>query len=315
MSRVYWQAEDGVAELHGSERAWLRQLVAGWATIAWGLRDPYDDLARADAILALIPVDERGYLQEYRDRVSADPDNPQQVQTFVRALDTALKVGGLRLDVNGERLHVDDVAANTALATRSAPIQLATKIHGWCEVHCWTEGPDRQWMASVIEEGLDERLYRWGMFYHSHPLGKKKWAEQGWKEVLELLRAGDRGPVVLSYSVTDSFPNREIAAWSPPATSAVWRPDYYSEAEWTALSVRERQDHLAEHLDELFGELPAAQRWEYAVDGLRQKRPWARLGPDTLGSTHFGAPVTIDDLFASDRDERVARALTVPMAT
>lgn len=315
MSRAYWHTKDGEAELHGSERAHLHFVAEAAATCAWGLQEPYDDLARADAILSLIPQAERGYLQDIRDNVAADAGNPRRVQMFVRALATALKVGDLRVVVDGVALDTRDLALNTALATGSAPVQLAAKIHGWCEVHCWVEGPDRAWLASVIDEGLTQGCYRWAMSYSPYPGGKQKRVEQGWGDVLALLRSSDSGPVVLSYSVTDFFPNHNIAAWSPPTMPEDWRPAFFEKAEWEALSGQLRQEYRDEHLDELFWELPAAQRWETAMAGLREQRPWARLGPDTLASTYFGAPVTIDDLFAPDRDERIARAAHVPMAS
>lgn len=44
------------------------------------------------------------------------------------------------------------------------------------------------------------------------------------------------------------------------------------------------------------------------MGALRERRPWARLAPDTLTEVTFGPPVTIYDLFAPDRDERVRTA-------
>lgn len=49
-----------------------------------------------------------------------------------------------------------------------------------------------------------------------------------------------------------------------------------------------------------------------ALAGLRRKQPWARIAPDTLATSSFGPMVTVYDLFAPDRDERVRRAAGLP---
>ncbi|MFI6922510.1 hypothetical protein ACIBIZ_21395 [Nonomuraea spiralis] len=69
--------------------------------------------------------------------------------------------------------------------------------------------------------------------------------------------------------------------------------------------LRERDD---EPVWDGWYELPAAEKWTRAMAGLRERRAWARLGPDTLAEVTFHLPVTVYDLLADDREERIRRA-------
>jgi hypothetical protein len=304
VSRVYFHSPSGDAELRGSERAWLRHLAEGPALAAWDL-DNSGGYDRAVEILAMAPeVPDRGYgenylhnyLREAQEQEAAnratyklrEPGQPYPGPTsfepqrrLVQALRTSLQVMGLDLDVAGRRLRSVNVDLNTALVAGSDPVRLAAKIHGWCESHCWVEGPDREWMAVIIDEGLRTGLYRRGLWYADQPEGPKdRWSDQGWEDVLTLLRSRDDEPVVLSYSVTDRFPNQEVAGWTAPDGED---PDAWYE-------------------------VAAEEQWRLGMAGLRERRAWARLAPDTLTEVTFGEPVTVYDLFAPDRDDRVRAA-------
>lgn len=222
-------------------------------------------------------------------------------------------VQGLPLEVAGAELHSNNVELNTALAVGNEPLALAAKIHGWCESHCWVDGPDRNWLADIIDAGLEAGLYRRGIWYEPAPGAERKWSSQGWESVTELLRSRDDGPVVLSYSVCDQFPNSHIAGWKPPFDEA-WKPDWAEGgglAEWEAMSAEEKGEHQRDSRHDEWYDLSGEQQWAMAMDGLRRERPWAQLGPDTLRDITFHLPVTIFDLFAPDRDERVRRAAEV----
>jgi hypothetical protein len=179
----------------------------------------------------------------------------------------------LRLD--GNRFHASDVALNTALAVGSDPIKLAAKIHGYCEIHGFVEGEHREWFAGVIDEGLAVGVYRRGLNYESSD-GTTKWTSQGWEDVLALLRSRDE-PVVMSYSVTDTFPNSYVAEWERPSDD----PD-----------------------GESWYDLPESKQWSLALAGIR-KKPWLSISPETLGGYFFGLPITAYDLLAHDRDDRI----------
>lgn len=315
MSGIYFHTPSKQAELRGSERAWLRQVARGPADAAWDLNGS-SGFDRAKAILDLVPevpdgLDGANYLHTMLRAAVQNKDNPEPRWALVRALKTTMRVDGLRMLIAGVELNTDNISLNTALVAGSDPVRLAAKINGWCESHAWVDGPDRAWMADIINEGLRAGIYRRELWYADTSDGPHdKRADQGWGQVVDLLRARDDEPVVMSYSVTDGFPNPWIAGWDPPIDPG-WLPDWADgdgHNEWIAMSGAERAGWRREHADEQWYDLPADQQWELAMAGLRRERPWARIGPDTLAEVTFHYPVTVYDLFAPDRDERVRAA-------
>lgn len=319
MSRVYFHSPSGDAELLGAEFYWLRHLAVEPGRGAWDLNrsDAFD---RAGEIIAMAPErPDDGYgsnylhdcwrtalEQERRNKeiyASLKPGTPlgysganhEPARQVVELLKTRLNVDSLELDVCGVRLHTRNLELNTALIAGSDPIALAAKIDGWCEKHTWVEGPDRAWLADVIEQGLTAGLYRQGMGWDA----RASEYDQG-PGVVPLLRARDDEPVVLSHSVSESFPNSSVGDWMPPWPEGV-------ERDWNALS--EEQQAVRSQRDEEWYELPAERQWEISMAGLRTERPWARLSAETLRTRTFHLPVTVYDLFASDRDERLRAVL------
>ncbi|MEU0078444.1 hypothetical protein ABZY58_11155 [Micromonospora tulbaghiae] len=318
MSRVYFHSPSGDAELRGSERAWLNHVARGPAVAAWDLDrdDVVDRIARVLDMVPEVPEGEFGanylhrYLREAQQQEQANravyakwrPGQPLAFATshepqrqLVRALLTRLNVDGVELHVAGVKLHSTNVELNTALVAGSDPIRLAAKIHGWCESHAWLEGADRAWLAGIIDQGLKAGIYRRGIRRADEPDGRLD--SQGWEQVQELLRARDDEPVVLSYSVGDQFPNPTTDLASPHRQVERWED--YTEAEQQAVS--DWQERWDEDED-------CAAKWDKGMAWLRERRPWARLAPDTLAEVAFHLPVTVYDLFAPDRDERVRAA-------
>jgi len=84
-----------------------------------------------------------------------------------------------------------DLQLNTAISMGSDPIKLAAYIHGTCEVFGYFEQKDFGWVIATINQGLTSGIYRYN---------------QGWEDVISLLESNP-SEVVMSYSVTDSFPN------------------------------------------------------------------------------------------------------------
>ncbi len=109
---------------------------------------------------------------------------------------------------------------------------LAARIAGQAEVHGFCEGIDRAWLAGLIDEGLKSGEFRKNTGYPHR--------EESWEHVTAFLRARDDEPVVMSYSVTDSFPNRRAAGWEPPPGTDL-RPDWATEApdEWAACDYKD----------------------------------------------------------------------------
>lgn len=329
MSRVYFHSEHGQAELMGSERAWLSWVAHGPARAYWDL-DQGSAYERATEIMSLVKRGERGgdlfetlAKAEAEDaenkRLWADanergiqwPNTSYEAQRqLTRSLDLYLKVQGLPMEVAGVELHSNNIELNTALAIGGEPMALAAKIHGWCESHCWVEGPDRKWLADIIDAGLTAGLYRRGIWYEPERAAEKQWHSQGWESVAELLRSRDDGPVVLSYSVCDQFPNSHTAGWEPPFEQG-WKPDWAEGdglAEWDEKTTDEKDEYQRESRSDEWYDLSAEEQWNSAMDGLRRDKPWAQIGPATLTEVTFHLPLTIFDLFAPDRDERVRAA-------
>lgn len=333
MSRVYFHSEHATAELRGSERAWLGHIAHSIGDTAWGLDPDHPSLERAEKILALIPEVPEGeyganYLHRYLRQAQAQreanhaalegwrPGQPPRGRTdyepernLMRALRTALNGvgGGPDMLVAGVSLGPSSVSLNTALALGSDPVRLAAKIHGWCEVHAWIDGPDRAWAADIIQQGLDVGVYRRGFWFvdgindtgrpaDEHP--SRKWSSQGWEEVQALLRERDDEPVVMSYSVCDQFPSERWHPEWPGREVEKWGD--YTEAEQEAVTA------FGERWYETLEADPGGV-WDACVGRLRE-RSWGRISPETLGRETFGPGVTIYDLFAADRDERVRAA-------
>lgn len=289
MSRVHFHSPgvDEPADLNGSEREWLHHIARGPAEGYWGLRG-VDGFERAVQLVGMLDPDCTGYgdLRGTLEAIRQLEDSPLEAararDVLTRSVHSALRVfDGLPLRVAGIRLRTSNVELNTALVCGSPIVALAAKLDGWCESHCWVEGPDRMWLADLIEEGLRAGVYRHGMWVGQGDGQPKRWRNQGWEDVDALLRARDDTPVVLSDSSNSWFPHHHVAGYADTA-------DGGTPAQWLALSENEQ--------------------WDQAMAGLRDQRRWARLAPDTLQTVFFHIPVTVLDLFAHDRGARVRRA-------
>jgi hypothetical protein len=315
VSRVYFHTPSVTVELSGAERAWLAHLASGPAESAWDLRGN-GGFERAQEILTMVPEVPDGryganYLHTYlREAQEQDARNKavyssgersrcgrtdhEPMERLVSSLKTSMSVRGLTLNVAGVELSTINVDLNTALIAGSEPIALAAKIHGWCESHCWVEGVDRGWLADIIDQGLNTRLYRrdlgWeGPSQYDNGVG-----------VVPMLRSRDDEPVVLSYSVCDQFPNADVGDWMPPWPEGV-------ERRFGALP--EAEQIRREARSDAWYDLTAEEQWEISLAGLRSTRPWAQLTPNSLRSSTFHLPVNVYDLIRPDRDEHVRSLL------
>lgn len=321
MSRVYFHTRNGKdGELLGSERAHLDFVTRGPALNAWDLdRVGRTDLTQATRIMDMIPEvpdDEYGanYLHtNFRAALKEDEDirayyayhyssdnnvrnvgpvprmgKQQVIDQFIGSL--KMRLVGVMADtkfrVGGHDIEAWQLGMNTAMAMGSDVVKLAAKIHAKCEVHGYIEGEDRSDIAEIMEEGLRIGIYR---------------SDAGWEQVIELLRSNDTEPVVMSYSVCDQFPNQHITDWMPPADQ---RPENVTEERWAEADEDTRRDWQYDCWYEM---LDDGARWDIATEALRRKRPYNRLTYENLGDLFYPG-LTIYDLLAPDRDERVAAA-------
>lgn len=238
MSRIYFHSEHGEAEVHGSERAYMGSMCGHMFTYAMGLDYSGDDTPQHPSPLRRI-LNPKHY--------AADPR--YEGARFIDALSTVLRVGYQNdvLIVDGQ--HVDTFAAslNTAYVMGSDAVKLAARLHGQCELHAYVEGPNRAWLAGIMERGRETHVLRPG---------------QGWEETAALLRSRDDGPVVTSFSVCEQFPNRGVAGWKPPVED--------DGEDWDA-----------------WYELPEVERWQMALDGLRAQGNGLELKPDNWQTFYF----------------------------
>jgi len=237
MSRIYFHSEDGEAEVRGAERAMMGNLCNDW--LVDGLRvNQFASEEWLAALAALLP----GAQPMYQRDVWAD------------TLRIRYHLAHEDITLDGQQVGLFAIALNTALVLGSDPVKLCARLHGQCEMHCYVEGPNRAWLADIIEQGQAIRLLR---------------DDMGWEGVITLLRSRDDGPVVCSYSVTEGFPNAGIvidAGLWPWTVGAGTTPDYDA---WYTLD--------------------GAEQWRLGVAALRQQNEHApqELTPDTWGDFHF----------------------------
>lgn len=169
------------ARVRGVERHLAGRFVSDSLLTATGWNNDYGPSEHCRWILEILPQD--CYVRDHFDR-----------HDFFRILRCWLAVGSGEpwLKVGDQRPTVFQLQLNTLLAIGSDPMRLMARLHGQCEIHAFVEGPNRAWLAGIIQEGRQTGVMR---------------EQCGWEAVMELLRQADDQPVVTSYSVTDSFPN------------------------------------------------------------------------------------------------------------
>ena len=302
MSSVSFTSPTTKVTIRGAERAWLGHLAKGIADQAWDLHGGFDGYGRG-CILMDLAINPPDYLVDLHTKAVAEHEHNQKVYAawkpgtllggehdhqprFLQALRTFLAVDGLNLAVAGTKLHTFDLGLNTALAMGSDPVRLAAKMHGWCEIHAWVDGPDRVWLAGVIREGLNSRIYR---------------ADMGWEELIEELCDNPDEPMVTSYSVTESWMEAGVVGYLGAWPEGV-------EKRWDSLTPEQQQ--ARETRQDEWHELPADRQWEIGMQYLATK-PWLQLTPESLGGQWFSKPLTVFDVLADNREERIALVLDV----
>lgn len=262
MSRIILATRDDEVRVLGSERAYLGMLVD---RVALGLLDLSSDRVR-ERVEQLIPATHWAR---------------QQSGNHLRYLsDLALAwrdIGGFGIaGWKGKPVSTWRLNLNTALVVGGDALKLAAKIHGQCEIHCWTEGDNAAFVADIIDNAVETGMYRPGA---------------GWGAASELLRKAD-GPVVFSYTVSDTFPNAGIADWSCD------HPEFDADG-----SEHEGGD--------CWYELTENERWDLGVAGLRASTGGSEITRDDWDTFRFGEGLSLFDLFAEDYADRFDRAFGI----
>jgi hypothetical protein len=284
VSRIYFHSPSGEAELHGSERAHLGALCSDIAIGVLGL----DNSFRAGQLSGVLASDVA--------RVPSGLD----YQRWRRDLETRLVVGSMfdraPFQWRGRPIQSFALILNTALAVGNDAVRLAARLHGQCELHAWVDGPNRAWLADMMQAGLDRSVFRRGFWFEDGPGAPRRWSDQGWESVMSLLRSRDDEPVVTSYSVTESFPHYSIGDWMPPWPEGV-------PLDWDELSEDDKQTRSDRQ--EQWDELDAAEQWRISMVGLRDDPGGLEIKPQNWDAFQFRHGLSVLDLFAADRNERL----------
>lgn len=256
MSRIYFTTPTDEAEVRGWERAWMGLVTAkAGATL---IREAISVETLRDRFI--------NPNHSLMNRRSPNQLDAEWARWFDLSLATHYDLETLMVGVDGEPLNAWEVSLNTLMAAGSDVMRLMARIDAQCESHGYIEGPARAWFAGLIEDGRRSNMLR---------------ADSGWESVVELARADDRTPMVMSYSVTDGFPN--------PRTSTFELPEGDEDCE-------------------SWGALPLERRWELGMEWLRAHPGKLELSPVGWGSYRFGHGVSAFDLAATVWEERRVQA-------
>lgn len=268
MSTVYFHFGEGeTLGLRGMERAAMdfhvRNIAIGVTRLTTVMSESWDD---------------RDAQQHFGRYLGIESEDDPRVKGLAQSI--ALNLGGVLdrplFSWKGKEISTWSLGLNTALAVGSDPIRLCAKIHATCEIHGFFEGKDRDWFAGLIEEGLEERVFRKG-FENSQ--GERM--SMGWTELTEQLRKSDEHPVVMSFSVTDGFPD-------PPED---WRPEFTGDERWGQ-----------------WAELDSHERFYLALAEIRKDEHQKPIGPETLRKYRFAHDLSMLDLMANDI-EKIEKSL------
>lgn len=158
------------------------------------------------------------------------------------------------------------LSLNTAIASGSPFLNLAARIHATCEIHGYVEGPNRAWLAGLIEEGRKRNIFR---------------PEMGWEEVVDFLRLSDDTPVVMSYSVTESFPNP-------------WEMGWFANQGFTQEQIDNDEGY------EGWEKLSYEEQWDLAMEWLRNNGDHVEMAPDQM-ERRFGRSEPFWSLYDMER--------------
>ena len=243
MSTIYFHSEKEETEIRGTERAYMGKVISDIGLI------PLLSMCEGGNPPIMKYIPEKCYLTD--SSCHGNMDFKSMFKTWFRVSDDGLMV-------NSSKHSCFGISLNTALVLGSDPIKLYVRIHGQCEVHCYVEGTNRAWLASIIQDGLDSAIYR---------------KNSGWESTIEMLESDDQNPVVMSFSVCDSFPNRHVAEYEDDVDGDTWY------------------------------DRDTSEQWALAMKELREHR-WLELKPSTFGAYSFDEDVNSFMILADSNDRK-----------
>lgn len=246
MSRVYFNDGEQCVELSGSERAHMNSVCNDLFLSAANLHyfKYADQISIWNRLRESLPGSD--YVWDFGDRYHQ-----------LKSLETFLSVGsGRKIVVEGYGHSLFGVMLNTAYCMGSGPVKLMARIHGQCEVHGYIRGESRSWVANIIALGRGYGIYR---------------EQEGWEEVMDMLRSNSTRTVVTSYSVCDIFP-----------------------CPYELQSNQGLEEDEREHYAEWFYSLPKEEQWQIGLGELYEQ-PLLEITPENWEGYYFDTGLTAFD--------------------
>lgn len=286
MSRIYFHSPSGEAEVLGSERAYMGWVVQRVAMSAVNL----DWADGASRIFSLLDPNHYMAKEKIYSHETSVVDR-RWSEMMERSLGSSMF--GDTLQWKGSPIGSFSLLLNTAVVLGSDEVKLSARLHGQCEIHAYVEGPNRSWLADLIQSAVDKAIFR---------EVQGEWPS-GWNEVITLLRSRDDEPVVTSYSVCDGFPDYMVGDWMPAWPEGV--PRSYRE-------LSEEQKKERDERSEAWYELPHTEQWRISLEGLRTGTGGLEMKPDNWNTFKFGHGLSFLDIMAVNYAERLEAADLTP---
>lgn len=268
MSSVAFNTMSDTVFVGGAERAWASQLCRQMMD---GVLDFASFPAGGDSTLVRLMKMVR-------------PDGVMSRMADPGLLSSMIHHGRETLVWNGHAVDAFSLALNTAIVLGSDPMRFSARMHGQCEIHGWVAGRNRWWLSDIIEEGQESGVLR--KAYQTQ--------YENWPGVVTMLRDESQTPVVMSYSVCESFPSAGLAV---PASKPY--------------NTMTEADRLArEHEVKAWHALDYHVKWNQAFAAL-QSQPSLEMRPDAWKQFRFGHNLSALDILANDWMKRFDRAFPV----
>lgn len=297
MSRIYFHSRAGDTEVGGAERGWMGYLCQ---RTACGFLELPNSVLR---LRKLVPSNH--YLNKLQ----------RSDLEWGEMFETAFAVSGCNehlLEWRGRELNPFTIILNTALLFGNDVVRLAARLHGQCEVHAYVRGENREWLAGIIDQGLESGLLR-----KTH--SRSNTLSSGWAETSAMLRSRSNIPVVTSYSVCDQFPNASFVPRDSANNECVCgnftlnrlafgTNCFHCGIDTSEITREEWRDYVYD--------IPNSTIWSRATTELMRRDQEGHLGlelrPDNWSTFCFGDGVTVLDLVGDDSDSRLEAKLGGP---
>lgn len=305
MSSILFHFADGITlPVSGSERAHFALMAEDFSRGLLGL---------AGDIPSNLADHVGPFINPLSSMASVPPNTVEWDSAMAYAISTIGLTGVGVFAWRGQEIDMSSLVWNTVLAAGSDPMRLGVKIHCTCESYGYIMGFHRKWFADIIDEGLEEGLFRRGYHRYKNPLydldlmrgrpvpedAEVTVISQGWPELAAKLREENVGPVVMSFSGGDSFLNALLGSWMPPWPEGTPR-------HWDSLT-RAQQEERSNRQEE-WHTLPFSRQWAISVKGLKTTSKNPAIDPKNLRTWRFHHGISLLDLMSQDI-ERIEKGL------